>query len=916
MKKLMHTLIRLTASVFISMTLAVSVTGCDMLQQSLSSEQQEELETATGSASFAGSTWYYNGSASTGIGSVYNNSLEIDFSKKAALSTGGLTGSFVIEYTDSNGDTASVKRSLNGGAFSSDFTKYYLDLQPVAEYIDDGHFVDGKASLTVKVGGFVCSEGSQSGRTIEDLKKTISVLPLYGASTLAGVSFSTKSTTTGTAVSIPLLAAVTLADDATFSISTQSGSAFPEGVTQSDFALSLSEDKKKILLTPTVELYDQVFDAVLTIRGIVAPLAGREYTKSFPVSFSKSVSSTDSLVLTSQSSVNRDISSVATKMDGTNFVVSVNFDSVPYAWENDRVAILIDDTALENTSISFGDNEWRNAASVMSVGSTVEFYGYDTMKASDANDSNNMTTSHTWTQNSSSSYGWAYFANGTTLTYTIPLANITDGTNTASATDTFRVVVFFSDYWSTGSTHVYDVVPSAAATITTGSEKNDTVSIDFNKALVYSSEAGTYPYPAAPTNIVVKNTTASKVVLDWSDVYTAQSYIVYRTTDENQWSELATGVTSSAYIDTTVTDGTTYYYKVSAVNATGEGSASTSVSTTTPLVIMPGDFTVTKQSVSKTKVTLSWTASSNAESYAVYYKSTGDYAQFGLSTTKTKTSVTGLTTGTEYTFKVVATNVTKSKESNEVIATPTYPTMTLDGTLSESECWTDTDVASTSTDSIAADSDATTSNYDISAIYVTNDATNVYVAIQFAETPWFWKNERLTILLDNASKTTGGAATLAAVSENSGNYYHYGISSTLALASGSSVEAQITTFMSDGWAPTIANYYASGALHSEQTGIATWSATASYDSTTYKNTLNSNVVEYSIPLADVDSLAVGDVVYVYVADSHSGDSDATGSAAVADNCPAAASSATAGAWASTGASVTVDMTKALSYTIK
>src|SRR5574344_499952 len=260
MKKLMHTLIRLTASVFISMTLAVSVTGCDMLQQSLSSEQQEELETATGSASFAGSTWYYNGSASTGIGSVYNNSLEIDFSKKAVLSTGGLTGSFVIEYTDSNGDTASVKRSLNGGAFSSDFTKYYLDLQPVAEYIDDGHFVDGKASLTVKVGGFVCSEGSQSGRTIEDLKKTINVLPLYGPSTLAGVSFSTKSTTTGTAVSIPLLAAVTLADDATFSISTQSGSAFPEGVTQSDFALSLSEDKKKILLTPTVELYDQVFD--------------------------------------------------------------------------------------------------------------------------------------------------------------------------------------------------------------------------------------------------------------------------------------------------------------------------------------------------------------------------------------------------------------------------------------------------------------------------------------------------------------------------------------------------------------------------------------------------------------------------------------------------------------------------------
>jgi hypothetical protein len=65
-----------------------------------------------------------------------------------------------------------------------------------------------------------------------------------------------------------------------------------------------------------------------------------------------------------------------------------------------------------------------------------------------------------------------------------------------------------------------------------------------------------------------------KVPLRWSESFGATSYKVKRsTTSGGPYTTIAT-VTNPSYVDTAVTNGTTYYYVVSAVNATGEGANS------------------------------------------------------------------------------------------------------------------------------------------------------------------------------------------------------------------------------------------------------------------------------------------------------------------------------------------------------
>ncbi|MEO7100633.1 MAG: RICIN domain-containing protein [Luteolibacter sp.] len=63
-----------------------------------------------------------------------------------------------------------------------------------------------------------------------------------------------------------------------------------------------------------------------------------------------------------------------------------------------------------------------------------------------------------------------------------------------------------------------------------------------------------------------------KVPLRWSESFGATSYKVKRaTTSGGPYTTIAT-VTAPSYVDTTVTNGTTYYYVVSAVNSIGEGA--------------------------------------------------------------------------------------------------------------------------------------------------------------------------------------------------------------------------------------------------------------------------------------------------------------------------------------------------------
>jgi thermitase len=86
--------------------------------------------------------------------------------------------------------------------------------------------------------------------------------------------------------------------------------------------------------------------------------------------------------------------------------------------------------------------------------------------------------------------------------------------------------------------------------------------------------------PNAPTSLVAAPGNA-QINLGWSGSAGALAYNVKRSlVNGGPYLPLASGVTTATYTDSGLTNGTTYYYVVSAVNATGESAASTQASAT------------------------------------------------------------------------------------------------------------------------------------------------------------------------------------------------------------------------------------------------------------------------------------------------------------------------------------------------
>lgn len=88
--------------------------------------------------------------------------------------------------------------------------------------------------------------------------------------------------------------------------------------------------------------------------------------------------------------------------------------------------------------------------------------------------------------------------------------------------------------------------------------------------------------PATPENLT-GTAGASMVTLDWDAVTDATSYNVYRglsTGDLSSKTLLASALSATAYTDTNVTSGNTYFYQVTAENSDGESGGSAEVSVT------------------------------------------------------------------------------------------------------------------------------------------------------------------------------------------------------------------------------------------------------------------------------------------------------------------------------------------------
>jgi len=186
--------------------------------------------------------------------------------------------------------------------------------------------------------------------------------------------------------------------------------------------------------------------------------------------------------------------------------------------------------------------------------------------------------------------------------------------------------------------------------------------------------------PAAPTGLTATAGNAS-VALSWNPSIGAASYNVKRsTTSGGPYTTIVTGVTNTSYANTSLTNGTAYYYVVSAVNTVGEGTNSAQASATpsaTSLAPPTGlSASAPVMPLGSAQVILTWTASTGATSYNVKRSTTsgGPYTTIASSianTTYTDDSVSNFAGAPTYYYVVSAVNAGgQSANSAQVSATP------------------------------------------------------------------------------------------------------------------------------------------------------------------------------------------------------------------------------------------------------
>ena len=234
----------------------------------------------------------------------------------------------------------------------------------------------------------------------------------------------------------------------------------------------------------------------------------------------------------------------------------------------------------------------------------------------------------------------------------------------------------------------------------------------------------------------------TQIKLDWTapgdNAYSITGYKIEVSPDNATWTTVVADTQTNAvtYTHTGLTTVTTYYHKVSAINALGTGNASSSVQTTTmgvpdAITTLSGTAAINSINDARSDITLTWTAPTNNGSAISHYNVQVLSVSDGVTWLTLANNVTGTSTlhsnalgDTQFSYRVFAINaigISNASNTAQVWSLPTVPlgtaaTATSDTTISVS--WTELTNGTTyriehSTDNVtwSSESNPATSTY-------------------------------------------------------------------------------------------------------------------------------------------------------------------------------------------------------------
>ena len=281
---------------------------------------------------------------------------------------------------------------------------------------------------------------------------------------------------------------------------------------------------------------------------------------------------------------------------------------------------------------------------------------------------------------------------GATATYTVALTKAYGGTLSVTSANMDEATVspgsldFTTGDYNLAKTVTVTGVAAGTATINhafrlTGASADaipdaGTVAVTVNAASTVPA-----PVPVKPTGFTATQGSANQqVMLSWSDPNDA-SITKWQYSQDDTWKDVpSSSATTTTYTVTGLSIGTTYAFKVRAVNGNGDGVASDEASVTVAWQGIPSKPSGLAATAGNGEVTLKWAAQPNQRISAWEYQykesSSSNWPDDSNSVTgtgaTTSRTVSGLTAGTAYDFRIRASQGSGNEGpwSDAVTATP------------------------------------------------------------------------------------------------------------------------------------------------------------------------------------------------------------------------------------------------------